>query len=163
MLDINVRGTFLLTQAALEHLRASSHAHVLTLSPPYPLDPKWLAGHAPYTLAKLGMTMLTLGLAADEREHGIAANCLWPRTLIATAAVQNLLGGDAAMARARTPEIYADAARVVLERDPASSTGECLIDDEVLLAAGVTDLDRYRASTEGDLQLDLFVEGWPEG
>src|SRR5919107_5929236 len=106
MLDINTRGTYLLTRAALPHLRESSHAHVLTLSPPLSADPKWLKGHAAYTLSKMGMTMLTLGLAADEAEHEIGANCLWPRTIIATAAVQNLLGGDAAMAAARTPEIY---------------------------------------------------------
>jgi citronellol/citronellal dehydrogenase len=162
MLDINVRGTFLLTKAALPHLRASSHAHVLTLSPPYPLDVKWLANNGPYTLAKLGMTMLTLGLAQDERQHAVAGNCLWPRTLIATAAVQNLLGGDEAMARARTPEIYADAARIMLERDPSEFTGHALIDDEVLASEGITDLDRYRASHDGELQLDLFVEGWPE-
>jgi citronellol/citronellal dehydrogenase len=108
----------------------------------------------------MGMTMLTLGVAEDEREHGVGANCLWPRTLIATAAVQNLLGGDAAMARARTPDIVADAARVILERDPREATGNVYIDDEVLAEAGVTDLERYRAG-EGELALDLFVEGWP--
>jgi NAD(P)-dependent dehydrogenase (short-subunit alcohol dehydrogenase family) len=163
MLDINVRGTFLLTRAALPHLRRSEHAHVLTLSPPLAVEPKWLAGHAPYTVAKMGMTMLTLGVAADEAGHGIGANCLWPRTLIATAAVQNLLGGDEAMARARTPEIVADAARLVLERDPHELTGQTLIDDEVLAEAGVTDLERYRASSDGELALDLFVDGWPAG
>ena len=118
MLDINVRGTYLLTRAALPHLRASEHAHVLTLSPPLSTDPRWLRGHAAYTVSKMGMTMLTLGVAEDEREHGVGANALWPRTLIATAAVQNLLGGDQAMAMSRTPEIVADAARVILERDP---------------------------------------------
>jgi citronellol/citronellal dehydrogenase len=160
MLDINVRGTFLLTRAALPHLRASDRAHVLTLSPPLSADPRWLRGHAAYTVSKMGMTMLTLGVAHDEREHGVGANCLWPRTLIATAAVQNLLGGDQAMAMSRTPEIVADAARVILERDPREATGNAYIDDEVLAEAGVTDLERYRAG-EGDLALDLFVEGWP--
>src|SRR4051812_44296260 len=163
MLDINARGTFLLTRAALPHLRASSHAHVLTLSPPLSADPRWLRGHAAYTLSKMGMTMLTLGVAADEAQHTVAANCLWPRTLIATAAVQNLLGGDEAMRRARTPEIVADAARAILERDPATCTGTAFMDDEVLAAEGVTDLDRYRAAPEGELQLDLFVDGWPAG
>jgi citronellol/citronellal dehydrogenase len=163
MLDINARGTYLLTRAALAHLRASAHAHVLTLSPPLSADARWLRGHAAYTASKMAMTMLTLGVAADEAEHAVAANCLWPRTLIATAAVQNLLGGDEAMRRARTPEIVADAARVILERDPRACTGNAFIDDEVLASAGVTDLDRYRASTEGDLQLDLFVDGWPAG
>ena len=108
----------------------------------------------------MGMSMLTLGVAHDELEHGVAANCLWPRTLIATAAVQNLLGGDAAMAMSRTPAIVADAARLVLELDPREATGNAYIDDEVLAAAGITDLERYRAG-EGELALDLFVAGWP--
>ena len=162
MLDVNARGTFLLTRAALPHLRASDHAHVLTLSPPLSADPRWLRGHAAYTLSKMGMTMLTLGLAEDERAHGVGANCLWPRTLIATAAVQNLLGGDRAMAQSRTPGIVADAARIILERDPRAATGNAYVDDEVLAASGVTDLERYRASTDGELALDLFVTGWPE-
>jgi citronellol/citronellal dehydrogenase len=160
MLDINVRGTFLLTRAALPHLRASDHAHVLTLSPPLSTDPRWLRGHAAYTVSKMGMSMLTLGVAEDEREHGVGANCLWPRTLIATAAVQNLLGGDEAMAMSRTPEIVADAARVILERDPRRATGNAYIDDEVLAEAGITDLERYRAA-DGELALDLFVDSWP--
>ena len=160
MLDINTRGTFLLTRAALPYLRESDHAHVLTLSPPLSADPRWLRGHAAYTVSKMGMTMLTLGVAEDEREHRVGANCLWPRTLIATAAVQNLLGGDRAMAMSRTPEIVADAARVILERDPREATGNAYIDDEVLAEAGVTDLERYRAA-DGELALDLFVEGWP--
>jgi citronellol/citronellal dehydrogenase len=135
---------------------------VLTLSPPLSIDRRWLAGHSAYTLSKMGMTMITLGVAADEAEAGIGANCLWPRTIIATAAVQNLLGGDEAMARARTPEILADAAHAVLVRDPRSCTGNTFIDDEVLAEAGVTDLDGY--SAEGsDLVLDIFVDGWPEG
>jgi citronellol/citronellal dehydrogenase len=161
MLDINVRGTYLLTRAALPHLRDSDHAHVLTLSPPLSADPRWLRGHAPYTVSKMGMTMITLGVAADEREHGVAANCLWPRTLIATAAVKNLLGGDRAMAQSRDPEIVADAARAILERDPSVATGNAYMDDEVLTEAGVTDLERYRAAGSGELALDLFVEGWP--
>jgi len=163
MLNINVRGTHVLTRAALPHLRESDHAHVLTLSPPLSTDRRWLKGHAAYTVAKMGMTMLTLGVAEDEREHGVGANCLWPRTMIATAAVQNLLGGDAAMAVSRTPEIVADAARVILERDPREATGNTYIDDEVLAEAGITDLDRYRFGTDGELALDIFVDGWPAG
>jgi NAD(P)-dependent dehydrogenase (short-subunit alcohol dehydrogenase family) len=162
MAQINTRGTYLLTRAALPHLRESSHPHVLTLSPPLTTDMRWLKGHAAYTVSKMGMTMLTLGLAADEAEHGVAANCLWPRTLIATAAVQNLLGGEESMARARTPEIMADAARQVLARNPLQCTGNAFIDDEVLRGAGITDLDRYRASQDGELALDLFVDGWPD-
>ena len=161
MLDINTRGTYLLTRAALPHLRESDHAHVLTLSPPLSTDPRWLRGHAAYTVSKMGMTMITLGVAEDEREHGVAANCLWPRTLIATAAVQNLLGGDRAMAMSRTPEIVADAARVVLEQDPRTATGNAYIDDEVLAGAGITDLSSYKAG-DGELALDLFVDGWPD-
>jgi citronellol/citronellal dehydrogenase len=160
MQQINARGTFVVTQACLPHLRESEHAHVLTLSPPLSVDRRWLAGHSAYTLSKMGMTMITLGVAADE--PGIGANCLWPRTIIATAAVQNLLGGDEAMARARTPDIYADAAYHVLVRDPATCTGNTFIDDEVLAEAGITDLSGYSAAG-GDLVLDIFVDGWPEG
>jgi citronellol/citronellal dehydrogenase len=161
MLNINTRGTFVLTKVALPPLRQSDRAHVLTLSPPLSSDPKWLRGHAAYTVSKMGMSMLTLGLAADEAEHGVAGNALWPRTLIATAAVQNLLGGDAAMAAARTPEIMADAAFEILRRDPRECTGNAFIDDEVLAEAGITDLSKY-AAPGAELALDLFVDGWPE-
>ena len=160
MQQINARGTFVVTQACLPYLRDSEHAHVLTLSPPLSVDRRWLAGHSAYTLSKMGMTMITLGVAADE--PGIGANCLWPRTIIATAAVQNLLGGDEAMARARTPEILADAAHAILVRDPASTTGNTFIDDEVLAEAGITDLSGY-AAEGSDLVLDIFVDSWPEG
>jgi citronellol/citronellal dehydrogenase len=161
MQTINSRGTFVVTRACLPHLRESDHAHVLTLSPPLSADPRWLRGTSAYTLSKMGMTMLTLGLAADEAEAGIAANCLWPRTMIATAAVQNLLGGDEAMARSRTPDIVSDAAYEILTRDPRSCTGNAFIDDEVLAEAGITDLDGY-AAAGAELALDLFVDSWPE-
>jgi citronellol/citronellal dehydrogenase len=161
MADIDTRGTFVVTQACLPHLRNSDNAHVLTLSPPLSTDPKWLAGYAPYAVAKFGMSMLTLGLAHDEKENGVAANCLWPRTIIATAAVQNLLGGDEAMAKSRTPEIVADAAREILVRDPAECTGNAFIDDEALAQAGITNLSKY-SEPGADLQLDIFVDGWPE-
>ena len=161
MADIDTRGTFVVTQACLPHLRNSDHAQVLTLSPPLSTDPKWLAGFAPYAVAKFGMTMLTLGLAQDEKENGVGANCLWPRTIIATAAVQNLLGGDEAMARSRTPEIVADAAREILVRDPAECTGNAFIDDEALAQAGITDLSKY-SEPGAELQLDIFVDGWPD-
>jgi citronellol/citronellal dehydrogenase len=158
MADVNVRGTFLLTRACLPALRASGHAHVLSLSPPLDAVSSWLAGFAPYTLTKMGMTMLTLGLAADEAGHGIAANCLWPRTFIATAAVRNLLGGDEQVARSRTPRIVADAALAILGSDPRLQTGEALLDEEALRRVGVTDLDRYRAlASGGELAIDLFV------
>jgi citronellol/citronellal dehydrogenase len=162
MQTINTRGTFVVTRACLPHLRQSDHAHVLTLSPPLSADPRWLRGHSAYTLSKMGMTMITLGLAADETEAGVAANCLWPRTIIATAAVQNLLGGDEAMARSRTPEIVGDAAHAILVRDPRECTGNAFIDDELLADAGITDLSGY--SAEGaELALDIFVDGWPAG
>jgi citronellol/citronellal dehydrogenase len=161
MQTINARGTFVVTRACLPHLRESEHAHVLTLSPPLSADRRWLQGHSAYTLSKMGMTMLTLGVAADEAETGIGANCLWPRTMIATAAVQNLLGGDEAMARSRTPEIMADAAHVILGRDPRATTGNTFIDDEVLAEAGITDLSGY-AAPGAELVLDIFVDGWPE-
>jgi citronellol/citronellal dehydrogenase len=159
MLDINTRGTFLLTSLALPHLAVAPNPHVLTLSPPLNMDRKWLAGHAPYTISKYGMTMLTLGVAESRRDEGIAANCLWPRTLIATAAVQNLLGGDTAMSVARTPEIVADAAYEIITRPSRECSGNTFIDDEVLAEAGVTDLGKYRygTGTEADLQPDIFL------
>ena len=161
MQQINARGTFVVTRACLPHLRESDHAHVLTLSPPLSSDPRWLRGHSAYTLSKMGMTMITLGVAADEAEAGVGANCLWPRTIIATAAVQNLLGGDEAMARARVPAIVGDAAAEILGRDPRECTGNVFIDDEVLTEAGVADLDKYSGTPDADLVTDIFVEDSP--
>ena len=114
MQNINVRGTFLAIRACIPHLKRSDNGHILTLSPPLNLEPRWLGGHAAYTLSKYGMSLLTLGAAEELREAGVAANTLWPRTIIATAAVQNLLGGDEAMGKARTPQIYADSAYLIL-------------------------------------------------
>ena len=157
MMQINVRGTYVVSHACAPHLKERG-GHILTLSPPIDLDPKWLGAHAAYTLSKYGMTMLTLGLAEELRAHGVAANALWPRTLIATAAVQNLLGGEASMARSRRPEIVADAAHAILVQDPASCTGNCFIDDDVLRAEGVTDFSPYLyTGTEEELALDLFL------
>ncbi|MGE4425081.1 MAG: SDR family oxidoreductase [Solirubrobacteraceae bacterium] len=161
MQAVNHRGTFVVTKACLPHLRRSSHAHVLSISPPLDVAPRWLAGNAAYTLSKYGMTMLTLGLAADEPT--IAANCLWPRTAIQTAAVQNLLGGEATMARARTTGIVADAAYEILSRPPAAGTGQALIDDEVLVRAGVQDLARYHPDGETrELAPDFFITDVPD-
>jgi citronellol/citronellal dehydrogenase len=157
MMQINVRGTFVVTQACLPHLRESDHAHVVTLSPPIDRVGDWVGGHGPYTLSKMGMSMLTLGLAKDE--PSVSANCLWPRTMIATAAVQNLLGGDEAMAKSRTPAIVADAAYEIVRRKPGEQTCQALIDDEVLREAGVEDMSAYSAA-DADLQLDIFVDGW---
>ncbi|MEU3010624.1 SDR family oxidoreductase [Nocardia asteroides] len=156
MQQIQIRGTYLLTRAALPHLRRSENAHILSLSPPVNLAPRWLGEHPAYMVAKYGMSLLTLGWAAEYAEHGVAANCLWPETLIATAAVQNLLGGDDAIAKARTPEIVADAAVAILRRDARTTTGNSFLDVDVLAAEGVTDLSGYGGS--GDLEYDIFVD-----
>ena len=156
MQDINARGTFLLSKLCIPWLRKSAAGHILTLSPPLNLDPRWAGGHLAYTMAKYGMSLTTLGLAEELKADGISVNSLWPRTLIATAAVQNLLGGGEATARSRTPEIVADAAYVVLT---GQRTGEFLIDDEVLASVGVTDLSAYRlAASEDDLAPDIFLD-----
>ncbi|MGI8633660.1 MAG: SDR family oxidoreductase [Solirubrobacterales bacterium] len=160
MQQINSRGTFLVSQACLPHLQKSDHAHILTLSPPIDLAPRWLTGHVAYTLSKYGMTMLTHGFAETYRDDKIAANTLWPRTMIATAAVQNLLGGDESMAKSRKPAIVADAAHAILKRDPAECTANAFIDDEVLAEEGKTDLSEYRYEGSDELQLDLFLDGW---
>jgi citronellol/citronellal dehydrogenase len=159
MMDVNSRGTFLLTQASLPWLRNSSNAHVLTLSPPINLDQRWLGSHTPYTLSKYGMTVLTIGFAESCRNHRLAANCLWPATYIATAAVANVAGGPEMLGRARRPEIMADAAYLVLTTPAAERTGECLIDEAVLKAAGVADLSTYLnpGTTEDELAVDLFL------
>jgi citronellol/citronellal dehydrogenase len=159
MADINVRGTFLVSKTCIPHLREAANPHILTLSPPISLQERWLAPHVGYTMAKYGMTLCALGLAAEFREAGIASNALWPRTLVATAAVQNLLGGDAAMARARSPEIYADAAHVVITSPSRERTGQALLCEDVLVEAGVTDLSGYsHAGSDADLAVDLFVD-----
>jgi citronellol/citronellal dehydrogenase len=159
MQDINVRGTFLLSRDCVPHLRRADNPHVLTLSPPLSLDPKWYGGHLAYTLAKYGMSMCTHGMAQEHAADGIAFNSLWPRTLIATAAVQNLLGGEESMSRSRRPEIMADAAYAIFNRPARETTGNFYIDDEVLAEEGVTDLSRYAYVDGAELQVDLFVEG----
>jgi citronellol/citronellal dehydrogenase len=159
MQDINARGSFLLSKSAIPHLERSAHAHVLTLSPPLDLRPKWAGAYLAYTMAKYGMSLVTLGLAEELRQAEIAANSLWPRTTIATAAVANLLGGAEALAGARSPAIMSDAAHAVLVRDPRSCTGNFFIDEDVLAQEGVTDLDRYRSVPgDGRLEADLFLE-----
>ena len=159
MQDINVRGSFALSKACVPHLRKSENGHILTLSPPITLEPRWLAPHTGYTIAKYGMTLTALGLAEELKEDGVASNALWPRTLVATAAVQNLLGGDAAMKMARTPAIYADAAYEVLTSDSREPTGQALLCEDVLTASGVTDFTPYAADGAGaELGVDLFVD-----
>ncbi len=160
MQDINTRGTFVVTKCCIPHLKQAENPHVLTLSPPLSLTPKWFAGHVAYTIAKYGMSMCMLGMAEEFRAAGVACNALWPRTIIATAAVQNLLGGDVAMARARKPEIMGDAACAVLRRPSRECTGNFFIDDEVLAEEGITDLSAYRYgdAREEDLAVDLFLD-----
>jgi citronellol/citronellal dehydrogenase len=159
MQDINARGTFVCSKLCIPHLKRGTNPHILTLSPPIDLDPKWLAHYGAYTLAKYGMTLLTLGMAAEFREAGIAANTLWPRTLIATAAVQNLLGGDEAMKRSRKPEIYADSAYEILTCPSRECTGNSFLCEDVLREAGVEDLSPYSfAGSDAELQVDLFVD-----
>jgi citronellol/citronellal dehydrogenase len=159
MQDINTRGTYLVTKACIPHLRKAANAHVLTMSPPISLQPRWLGPHVAYTIAKYGMSLCTLGFAEELRGDGIAANALWPRTLVATAAVQNLLGGDEAMARSRRPEIVADAAHAILTRDSATCTGNLFLVEDVLEQEGVTDLSAYSyGGSDAELQADLFVD-----
>jgi citronellol/citronellal dehydrogenase len=159
MQNVNTRGTFLVSQATIPHLKQAENPHVLTLSPPLNMNPGWFGAHVAYTIAKYGMSMCTLGMAEEFRGDGIAFNALWPRTIIATAAVQNLLGGDEAMARSRRPDIMADAAYEIFTRPSRECTGNFFIDDEVLAEAGVTDLTEYRYgdAREEDLAPDLFV------
>jgi citronellol/citronellal dehydrogenase len=158
MQDVNVRGTFMLSRAAIPHLKNGVNPHILSLSPPLNLDPKWLGAHTGYTLAKYGMSMVTLGLAAEFARDGIAADTLWPRTTIKTAAVGNILGGEALLARSRTPEIYADAAYEVLISPSRELTGRSLIVEDVLADAGVTDLAKYSPGVdESDLFPDVFL------
>ena len=159
MQDINTRGTFLVSKCCIPHLKRAENPHVLTLSPPLLMDPKWFKAHVGYTIAKYGMSMCTLGMAEEFRGDGVAVNSLWPRTIIATAAVQNLLGGDAAMARSRRPEIMGDAAYAIFCRPSRECSGNFFIDDEVLAEAGTTDLSGYRYgdAAEEDLAVDLFI------
>jgi citronellol/citronellal dehydrogenase len=158
MQSINTRGTFVVSRACIPHLKQASNPHILTLSPPISLAPRWLGPHIAYTLAKYGMSLCALGFAEELREAGIASNALWPRTLIATAAVQNLLGGDEAMKRARKPELYADAAYAVITRPSRECTGNTFLCEDVLAEEGVTDLEPYAYMPGAELQVDLFVD-----
>ncbi len=157
MHQVNARGTFACSQACLPHLARSANPHILNLSPPLSLSPRWFAPHVAYTIAKYGMSMCVLGMAEELRDRGIAVNALWPRTVIATAAL-NLLGGDALARHARTPEIVADAAVAILRRDARACTGRFFIDEEVLREEGVTDLARYAAVPGAELAPDLFLD-----
>ena len=158
MQAINTRGTFVVSRACIPYLKRAANPHILTLSPPISLEPRWLGPHVAYTIAKYGMSLCALGLAEEQREAGIASNALWPRTLIATAAVQNLLGGDEAMKRARKPELYADAAYAVITRPSRECTGNTFLCEDVLAEEGVTDLEPYAYVPGAELLVDLFVD-----
>lgn len=157
MQAINVRGTFLMSRACIPFLKKSTDAHILTLSPPLNFDMKWFKSHLAYTISKYSMTMIALGLAEELKQYSIASNSLWPRTTIATAAVKNLLGGDALIQMSRTPEIVADAAFELLCRPASECTGNSFIDENVLAEIGVTDLDKYAVKPGGKLYNDLFL------
>jgi citronellol/citronellal dehydrogenase len=157
MFGVNVRGTFLCSQKCLPHLLAAANPHILNLSPPLNLDPKWFAGHVAYTMAKYGMSMCVLGMAEELRDRGVAVNALWPRTAIATAAIA-MIGGESMLEHTRRPEILADAAHWILTRPARETTGNFFIDDEVLERAGVADLDRYAVAAGRELVTDFFVE-----
>jgi citronellol/citronellal dehydrogenase len=155
MHQINTRGTFMVSKHAVPHLLKAENPHILMLSPPLDMKEKWFASHTAYTMAKFGMSLVVLGLAGELRGR-VGVNALWPRTTIATAAVKNLLGGDALMSMSRSPDIIADAAYAVFNK-PKTFTGNFLIDDTFLAGEGVTDFDQYRVDPSKPLQVDFFV------
>jgi len=157
MHQINARGTWMVSKYAIPHLAKAANPHILTLSPPLDMKEKWFAPHVAYSMAKYGMSLVVLGLAGELRQQGIAVNALWPRTTIATAAVKNLLGGEALMKASRTPEIVADAAYLVFNKPARQFSGQFLIDDTFLASEGVTDFDRYRVDPSQRLFVDFFV------
>lgn len=158
MMGINTRGTFLVTKTCLPHLKRSSNPHVLMMSPPLDMHPRWFGGHVAYSIAKYGMSLCVLGMAEDFRKDGVAVNALWPRTTIATAAIKNVLGGDKLMRMSRTPDILADAAQLIFRQPARNFTGNFLIDDTFLNEVGnVTDFEGYRIDPAMPLAPDFFV------
>lgn len=158
MHQINLRGTFLVSKSCLPHLLEADNPHVLNLAPPLNFEAKWFAPHVAYSMAKYGMSLCVLGMAEEYRAEGVAFNALWPRTAIATAAIRNVIGGDELIRRSRKPEIIADAAWFILTRPAREFTGNFCVDDEVLEAAGITDLTGYAVDPDVDLAPDFFVE-----
>jgi citronellol/citronellal dehydrogenase len=166
MHQINSRGTYLVSKTCIPHLKKAANPHVLMLSPPLDMAPRWFAGHTAYTMAKFGMSMCVLGMAAEFADDGIAFNALWPRTGIATAAIKNALAGEEGMKHCRTTDILSDAAAMIFEKPAREFTGNFLIDDTFLAQNGVTDFDRYRIDPHVSLMPDFFVPDWiapPEG
>ena len=160
MHSVNARGTYLVSKLAVPYLLKAENPHILMLSPPLDMQEKWFSGHTAYTMAKFGMSMVVLGLAGELRKKGIAVNALWPRTTIATSAVNNLLGGEALMRASRTPEIIADAAHMIFCKDARKFSGQFLIDDSFLHENGVSEFDHYRADPTQPLAQDFFVPDW---
>ena len=158
MQQINTRGTFLVSQTCIPFLLKAENPHILNLSPPLNLNPRWFAPHSAYTIAKYGMSMCVLGMAGEFKEQGIAVNALWPRTAIATAAVKNLLGGDEMIKHSRKPEIMADAAHYILTKKSTEFTGNFCIDDEVLSDNGINDFGHYSVEPGVDLMPDFFLD-----
>ena len=158
MHDINVRGTFSVVKHCLPYLKKSTHAHILTLSPPVNISRKWLGPHVAYTLSKYNMSMMALGWAEEFKDIPIASNALWPKTTIATAAVNNLLGGEMLMKMSRKPEIVADAAYAILSKNPAYVSGQWFIDEQALAMDEITDLSKYAVVPGGKLYTDLFLD-----
>lgn len=156
--SINVRGTFFVTKACIPYLKSSSNAHILTLSPPVNMNPKWFTNHIAYTISKYNMSMMALGWATELKKFKIASNALWPQTTIDTAAVRNLLGGETLANMSRTPEILADAAFYIFSKSSAECTGNCFIDEQVLAAEGITDLEKYSVVPGAKLYKDLFID-----
>lgn len=157
MNQINARGTFLVSKTCIPHLKKAANPHILNLSPPLDMKAKWFKGHVAYTMAKFGMSMCTLGMSAEFEKDGIAVNSLWPLTAIDTAAVRNLLGGEAVASQSRIPEILADSAYAIFNRPSRECTGHFFIDEEVLRSEGVTDFDQYAPGAKGPLAGDFFV------
>lgn len=157
MHQVNARGTFLVSKYAIAHLEKSANPHILMMSPPLDLKEKWFAPHTAYSMSKYGMSLVVLGLAGELRGKGIAVNALWPRTSIATAAVENVFGGGRLMRMSRTPDIVADAAYLILQKPSRTFTGQFLIDDSFLASEGVTDFERYRVDSTQPLAPDFFV------
>jgi len=157
MHSINVRGTFFMSRACIPYLKKANNPHILNLSPPLNLDPAWFSKHLAYTLSKYGMSMIVLGLAEELKPFRIAANALWPRTTIATAAVRNLLGGDFLVQRSRTADIVADAACCILQKPSFETTGHFFIDEDVLRKEGISDFGKYAVNPDNKLMMDLFL------
>lgn len=157
MVSVNVRGTFLCSKLCIPYLKKAENPHILNLSPPLNMDPKWFKNNLAYTMTKYGMSMCVLGMAEEFKKDGIAVNALWPRTTIATAAVKNLLGGKTAVKHSRTPEIVADAAHIILNKLSRECTGNFFIDEDVLIENGMTDLEKYAVNPDKELYHDFFL------